>query len=111
MEEKMIVTTTPQIEGKTITEYKGLVFGEVIAGVNLVKDIFASITDIFGGRSGTYENELIAARESALKEMIQRAYAMGANGIVGTDVDYEVLGQNGGMLMVSVSGTAIVYED
>ncbi len=107
----MIVTTTPQIEGKTITEYKGLVFGEVIAGVNLVKDIFASITDIFGGRSGTYENELIAARESALKEMIQRAYAMGANGIVGTDVDYEVLGQNGGMLMVSVSGTAIVYED
>ncbi|HOD53357.1 MAG TPA: heavy metal-binding domain-containing protein [Candidatus Cloacimonadota bacterium] len=107
----MLVTTTPNLEGKTIVEYKGLVFGEVIAGVNLVKDIFASITDIFGGRSGTYENELIAARESALAEMKQRAYAMGANGIVGIDVDYEVLGQNGSMLMVSVSGTAVVYED
>lgn len=106
----MIVTTTPKIEGRQIVEYKGLVFGEVIAGVNIVKDIFASITDIFGGRSGSYENELINAREGALNEMKQRANALGANAIVGIDVDYEVLGQGGGMLMVSVSGTAVVVE-
>lgn len=106
----MIVTTTNTVEGKEIREYKGLVFGEVIAGVNIVKDLFAGITDIFGGRSGTYENELIHAREEALSEMKQRAYSMGANAIVGVDVDYEVLGQNGSMLMVSVSGTAVVVE-
>ncbi len=106
----MIVTTTQKIEGKEIVEYKGLVFGEVIAGVNLVKDIFASITDIFGGRSGSYENELIKAREDALAEMEQRAFRMGANAVVGIDIDYEVLGQNGSMLMVSVSGTAVVVQ-
>lgn len=107
----MLVTTTAVIEGRKISEYKGVVFGEVIAGINVVKDLFASITDIFGGRSGTYENELIRSREEAIKEMIARAYQMGANAIVGMDVDYEVLGQGGSMLMVSVSGTAVVIED
>ncbi len=107
----MLVTTTPTFDGKKISEYKGVVFGEVIAGVNFVKDFLAGITDIFGGRSGSYENELIRAREEAIKEMIGRAYQLGANAIVGMDVDYEVLGQNGSMLMVSVSGTAVIVED
>ena len=103
----MILTTTPTIEGRTITEYRGVVFGEVIVGVNFLKDFAASIRDFIGGRSGTYEKELIAARDSAMNEMRQRAMAMGADAVVGIDVDYEVLGQNGGMLMVTVSGTAV----
>jgi len=106
----MIVTTTPSIEGKKIVEYKGIVSSEVIVGVNLVKDLFASITDIFGGRSGTYENELIRAREEALQELQNRAAILGANAVVGIDIDYEVLGANGSMLMVSVTGTAVVVE-
>ncbi|ADQ03986.1 protein of unknown function DUF74 [Caldicellulosiruptor owensensis OL] len=106
----MIVTTTPSIEGKKIVEYKGIVSSEVIVGVNLVKDFFASITDIFGGRSGTYENELIRAREEALQELQNRAAILGANAVVGIDIDYEVLGANGSMLMVSVTGTAVVVE-
>ncbi|ADQ40100.1 protein of unknown function DUF74 [Caldicellulosiruptor acetigenus I77R1B] len=106
----MIVTTTPSIEGKKIVEYKGIVSSEVIVGVNLVKDFFASITDIFGGRSGTYENELIRAREEALQELQNRAAMLGANAVVGIDIDYEVLGANGSMLMVSVTGTAVVVE-
>lgn len=106
----MIVTTTPSIEGKKIVEYKGIVSSEVIIGVNLVKDFIASITDIFGGRSGTYENELIRAREEALQELQNRAAMLGANAIVGIDIDYEVLGANGSMLMVSVTGTAVVVE-
>jgi len=106
----MIVTTTPSIEGKKIVEYKGIVSSEVIVGVNLVKDFFASITDIFGGRSGTYENELIRAREEALQELQNRAALIGANAVVGIDIDYEVLGANGSMLMVSVTGTAVVVE-
>jgi len=106
----MIVTTTPSIEGKKIVEYKGIVSSEVIVGVNLVKDFIASITDIFGGRSGTYENELIRAREEALQELQNRAAMLGANAVVGIDIDYEVLGTNGSMLMVSVTGTAVVVE-
>ncbi|ACM59671.1 uncharacterized protein YbjQ (UPF0145 family) [Caldicellulosiruptor bescii] len=106
----MIVTTTPSIEGKKIVEYKGIVSSEVIVGVNLVKDFIASITDIFGGRSGTYENELIRAREEALQELQNRAAMLGANAVVGIDIDYEVLGANGSMLMVSVTGTAVVVE-
>ena len=106
----MIITTTPQIEGKKITEYKGIVFGEVITGVNFVKDIAAGFRDFFGGRSETYENELIEARENALKEMTTRAEELGANAVVGVDTDYEVLGQGGSMLMVTASGTAVVVE-
>lgn len=106
----MIVTTTPQIEGKKIVEYKGVVFGEVISGINFVKDFMAGIRDLVGGRSQTYEDELINARDNAIEEMKRRAESMGANAIVGVDVDYEVLGQGGGMLMVTVSGTAVVIE-
>lgn len=107
----MIITTTPSIEGKNIVEYKGIVFGEVIAGVDFVKDFVAGLSNIFGGRSGTYEEELINARQNAIREMEQRAQALGANAVVGVDVDYEVLGTNNGMLMVTASGTAVVYAD
>ena len=103
----MIITTTPSIEGKKILEYKGLVTGEAVMGVNVIKDLFSSITDIVGGRSGGYEEELGKARETALDEMRDRAAAMGANAVVGVDLDYEVLGQGGSMLMVSASGTAV----
>ncbi|NLK43194.1 MAG: putative heavy metal-binding protein [Tissierellia bacterium] len=106
----MITTTTPTIEGKRIVEYKGIVFGEVIAGVNFIKDFAASLSNIFGGRSGSYEGELIEARENAIREMESRARQMGANAVVGVDVDYEVLGQGGNMLMVTASGTAVVVE-
>lgn len=107
---KMIVTTTPTVEGKRIVEYKGIVFGEVVSGVNFVKDIAASLSNFFGGRSGSYEEELITARQNALREMEQRAAQMGANAVVGVDIDYEVLGADNGMLMVTASGTA-VYVD
>lgn len=103
----MIVTTTQNVEGRQIAEYKGIVFGEVVSGVNFVKDLFSGITDIFGGRSSTYENELQEAREKAIDEMSKRAERLGANAVVGVDVDYEVLGKENGMLMVSVSGTAV----
>ncbi|MFA5636487.1 MAG: putative heavy metal-binding protein [Anaerovoracaceae bacterium] len=106
----MIVTTTPAIEGKKIMEYKGIVFGEVISGVDFVKDFAAGLTNFFGGRSGSYEGELIEARGAAMKEMTQRAESLGANAIVGVDIDYEVLGQAGNMLMVTASGTAVVVE-
>lgn len=106
----MIITTTPSIEGKEIVEYKGIVFGEVITGVNILKDIGAGLRNIFGGRSQGYENELLEAREEAINEMRGRAAQMGANAVVGVDVDYEVLGTDNGMLMVSVSGTAVVYR-
>ncbi|MEA5026542.1 MAG: putative heavy metal-binding protein [Erysipelotrichaceae bacterium] len=104
----MIITTTPSIEGKEIIEYKEVVFGEVIAGVNIVKDFVAGLSNVFGGRSTTYEEELIQARTSAMREMEQRALRLNANAIVGVDVDYEVLGADNGMLMVIVSGTAVV---
>lgn len=106
----MLITTTPTIEGKEIAEYIGIVFGEVISGVDFVKDFAAGLSNFFGGRSGTYEEELIHARENAMREMEQRAISMGANAIVGVDVDYEVLGTNNGMLMVTASGTAVRYN-
>lgn len=106
----MIVTTTPSIEGKRITHYCGVVAGEAILGANVFKDFFAGIRDIVGGRSGTYERELQKAREIALKELEQRAAEAGANAVVGVDLDFEVLGQGNGMLMVSASGTAVVVE-
>jgi uncharacterized protein YbjQ (UPF0145 family) len=101
----MIVTTTPTIQGKEIKEYLGIVTGEAIIGANIVKDIFASITDIVGGRSAAYEKELTRARGIALNEMEENARAIGANGVVGIDLDYETVRE--GMLMVTVSGTAV----
>ncbi len=106
----MIVTTTNCIEGKSIVEYKGIVFSEVVSGVDFVKDMMAGFSNFFGGRSNTYETELVEARENAIREMKQRAEAMGANAVVGVDIDYEVLGANNGMLMVTASGTAVRYE-
>ena len=106
----MIITTTPSVEGRRIVEYKGIVFGEVVSGVNFIKDFAAGLSNFFGGRSGSYEEELLQARTEALEEMKQRAKALGANAVVGVDVDYEVLGADNGMLMVSVSGTAVVCE-
>ena len=103
----MILTTTPSVEGRTIVEYKGVVFGEVIAGVNFIRDIAASIRNIIGGRSGSYEEELINARSQAMQEMSDRAAKLGADAVVGIDIDYEVLGQDNGMLMVTASGTAV----
>ncbi|MBQ5327001.1 MAG: heavy metal-binding domain-containing protein [Oscillospiraceae bacterium] len=106
----MTVTTTNNIEGKKILEYKGLVFGEVISGVDFVKDFAAGLTNFFGGRSNSYEQELIQARYSALKEMEKHAELMGANAVVGVDIDYEVLGQGGNMMMVTASGTAVITD-
>lgn len=103
----MILTTTPTVEGRTIQEYKGVVFGEVISGVNFLRDFAATIRNIVGGRSGSYEEELIAARSQAMDEMVARAAQLGANAVVGIDIDYEVLGENNGMLMVTASGTAV----
>ena len=104
----MIVTMTPSVEGKTILEYKGIVFGEVISGVNVIRDFAAGLSNFFGGRSGTYEEELANARETALQELEERAQERGANAVVGVDIDYEILGADNGMLMVTVSGTAVV---
>ena len=104
----MIFSTTPTLEGQTIQEYKGIVFGETIIGANIFKDIFASIRDVVGGRSGSYEKVLAEARTTAVNEMGERARALGANAVVGIDIDYEVLGQSGSMIMVSASGTAVV---
>ncbi|BBL26476.1 MULTISPECIES: heavy metal-binding domain-containing protein [Comamonas] len=106
----MIVTTTPSIEGQSITRYCGVVAGEAILGANMFKDMFAGIRDLVGGRSATYERELQKAREIALRELQERAAALGANAVVGVDLDYEVLGQGNGMLMVSASGTAVVVQ-
>ncbi|EGJ11853.1 MULTISPECIES: heavy metal-binding domain-containing protein [Rubrivivax] len=106
----MIVTTTPSVEGRKISRYCGIVTGEAILGANVFKDLFAGIRDIVGGRSATYERELQRARDIALAELEERARAAGANAVVGIDLDYEVLGQGNGMLMVSASGTAVVLE-
>ena len=103
----MIVTTTPSVEGKSISAYHGVVVGEAILGANIFRDIFAGITDIIGGRSGAYEQELGKARQVALDEMQDRARSMGGNAVVGVDLDYEVIGDSGSMLMVSASGTAV----
>lgn len=104
----MILSTTSVIEGHPIAEYKGIVTGETIVGANVLKDFMASISDFFGGRSGTYEKVLREAKDSAINEMIVRAHELGANAIVGIDLDYETIGQNGSMLMVACSGTAVV---
>ncbi len=106
----MIITTTPSVEGKRIIEYRGIVFGEVISGVNFVRDFAAGLSNFFGGRSGAYEEELLNARTQALRELEQRAHGMGANAVVGVDIDYEVLGADNGMIMVTVSGTAVIVE-
>jgi uncharacterized protein YbjQ (UPF0145 family) len=101
----MITTTTPSIEGKPVREYLGIVAGEAVLGANIVKDLFATVTDIVGGRSGAYENELIQARQIAIKEMEDEAGRLGANAVVGVDLDYEVVRQ--GMLLVTAAGTAV----
>jgi len=106
----MIVVTTNQLEGHRITRYIGIVTGEAIMGANIFKDLFAGIRDIVGGRSAAYENELQRAKEIALQELQSRASAMGANAVVAVDLDYETVGANGSMLMVSASGTAVVIE-
>lgn len=105
----MIITTTNNIEGKQIEQYLGIVVGEAVMGANLFKDIFATIRDIVGGRSGAYEDELTRARKIGFAELEQEARAMGANAVVGVDIDYEVVGKGGSMLMVSISGTAVKY--
>lgn len=104
----MILSTTPSIEGHPVREYKGVVTGETIIGANVFKDFLAGLTDFFGGRSSAYEKVLIEAKDTAMNEMMQRAMTIGANAVVGIDIDYEALGQNGSMLMVTASGTAVV---
>ena len=106
----MLVTTTSTIEGKRILEYEMVVFGEVITGVNFVRDFAAGMRNFFGGRSQGYEEELVNARNQAMDEMISRATQLGANAIVGVDIDYEVLGADNGMMMVTASGTAVVTD-
>ncbi|SHM88167.1 heavy metal-binding domain-containing protein [Roseibium suaedae] len=106
----MLVTTTSTLQGREIAEYKGIVTGEAILGANVFKDFFAGIRDIVGGRSGAYEEELAKARTIALQEMQQQAAVLGANGVIGVDLDYETVGQNGSMLMVSATGTAVVIR-
>lgn len=106
----MLISTTPTLSGHEILEYRGIVTGESILGANIFKDFFAGIRDIVGGRAGSYEKVLGEARQSALREMEQEAMRLGANAVVGVDIDYEVLGQANGMLMVAVSGTAVVIE-
>lgn len=106
----MIVTTTNNIEGKKVTKYFGIVSGEAIIGANIVKDFFAGIRDIVGGRSGAYEEGLREAKDIALREMQEQAFRIGANAILAVDLDYETLGGNGSMLMVTASGTAVIVE-
>ncbi len=106
----MILTTTPSVEGRKITAYFGVIAGEAIMGANIMRDLFASITDVIGGRSGAYEEKLLEARHIALRELEERASKLGANAVVGIDLDYEVIGQSGSMLMVSASGTAVRLE-
>jgi uncharacterized protein YbjQ (UPF0145 family) len=108
--QNLILTTTPSIEGKKITQYCGLVSGEAIIGANLFRDIFAGIRDIVGGRSGSYEEVLREAKNNAITEMEENARRLGANAVVGIDLDYETVGTNGSMLMVTASGTAVLTE-
>ncbi len=103
----MIVTTTSDVQGRTITAYHGLVTGEAILGANIFRDLFASVRDVVGGRAGAYENVLREARDRAIAEMIQEATDRGADAVVGVDLDYEVIGKEGSMLMVAASGTAV----
>ena len=106
----MLVTTTNTVEGRRITEYKGLVAGEAILGANVFRDLFASIRDIVGGRSGSYEKVLADARNTAVADMIANAKELGANAVIGVDIDYETVGSNGSMLMVTAAGTAVKIE-
>ncbi|GAA4441120.1 heavy metal-binding domain-containing protein [Ravibacter arvi] len=106
----MLVTTTPNVEGKKIVSYVGLVNGEAIIGANIVKDFFAGIRDVVGGRAGAYEQGLREAKSIAVKEMVEQAQRLGANAIIGVDLDYETIGANGSMLMVSANGTAVQIE-
>src|SRR5262245_16458024 len=106
----MLLTTTSVIDGKQIVKYHGLVSGEAILGANIFKDLFAGIRDIVGGRSATYERELRRAKDLATQEMSENAQALGANAVVGIDLDYETVGQGGSMLMVSASGTAVTFS-
>lgn len=106
----MLVTTTPNVEGKKIVKYIGLVNGEAIIGANVMKDVLAKITDIVGGRSGSYEQGLREAKSIALREMMDQAQRLGANAIIGVDLDFETIGNNGSMLMVSSNGTAVIIE-
>ena len=106
----MIITTTNSIEGKRIVDYKGIVSGEVIVGINVLKDMFASVRNLIGGRSKGYEEELIKARDNAMRELEERAERLGVNAIVGVDIDYEVLGTDNGMMMVIASGTAVYCQ-
>lgn len=104
----MLLSTTPTIEGQVIKEYKGIVTGETIIGANFVKDFLAGVRDIVGGRSGSYENVLREAKNTSLKEMSDRAAALGANAVVGIGIDYETIGSHNSMMMVATSGTAVV---
>jgi uncharacterized protein YbjQ (UPF0145 family) len=106
----MLITTTAMLDGKPVRQYLGLVSGDAILGANVFRDLFANIRDIVGGRSAAYERELRKAKEIALREMQDQAAALGANAIIGVDIDYESVGQTGGMLMVSVSGTAVICD-
>lgn len=106
----MLLTTTPNIQGREITQYFGIVSGETIIGANLFKDFFAGIRDIVGGRASSYESVLKEAKESALREMSDQAARMGANAVIGIDLDYETVGANGSMLMVTAAGTAVRYQ-
>ena len=106
----MLVTTTNTVEGKRILEYKGLVAGEAILGANIFKDLFASIRDIVGGRAGSYEKVLADARQTALNDLTEAAASLGANAVIGVDIDYETVGTNGSMLMVTAAGTAVRIE-
>lgn len=110
MKQKMIVTTTNTVEGYRVTSYLGIVTGETILGANVFKDFMAGLSDVFGGRSKAYETSLHEARNIALSEMMERATALGANAIIGVDLDYETVGQNSSMLMVNASGTAVVLD-
>jgi len=106
----MLISTTPALEGRPVREYKGVVFGEVVAGIDFIKDFAAGLTNFFGGRSGSYEDELIKARSSALDEMCRRAAELGANAVVGVRIDYEMLGAQNNMMMVTASGTAVLCD-
>ena len=106
----MLITTTNTVEGRRVVEYKGLVAGEAILGANLFRDLFASIRDLVGGRAGAYEKVLNDARQTAVAEMADKAASLGANAVIGVDIDYETVGQNGSMLMVTAAGTAVKIE-
>ena len=106
----MLVSTTNNVQGRDVVEYKGIVAGEAVLGANIFRDLFASIRDIVGGRSGSYEKELNKARGIAIEEMTVEAAALGANAVIGVDIDYETVGQNSSMLMVTAAGTAVVIR-